>query len=52
MLDVVIRNAHIIDGTGTPGWTGEIGLEGDKIAALGVVDCEGRREIDAGGQVV
>ena len=52
MLDVVIRNAHIIDGTGTPGWTGEIGLEGDKIAALGVVDCKGRREIDAGGQVV
>ncbi len=50
---LVIKNGRIIDGTGRPSFTGDIGVEGDKITAVGrVADCEGAVVIDAGGKVV
>ena len=35
MLDILIRNARIVDGTGAPPQPGEVGIEGDKIACVG-----------------
>jgi len=52
VLDLVIRNAHIIDGTGRPGYAGDVGVAGGRIRALGRVTESARRTIDAGGHVV
>jgi N-acyl-D-amino-acid deacylase len=50
--DLVIRNGLIVDGTGSPGRTGDLAVDGDRITAVGTVDDGGRREIDADGLVV
>jgi N-acyl-D-aspartate/D-glutamate deacylase len=52
-FDIVITNGHIIDGTGSPWYSGEVGIRGGKIAAIGNLASAGRtRTIDAHGQVV
>jgi dihydroorotase/N-acyl-D-amino-acid deacylase len=51
--DVVIRNGHIIDGTGSPWYSGDIGIRGGRIAALGKLDAAStKRTLDARGMVV
>jgi N-acyl-D-aspartate/D-glutamate deacylase len=52
VLDLAIRNALIIDGTGRDGVAGDIGIAGGRIRALGRVTDSARRTIDAGGHVV
>jgi N-acyl-D-amino-acid deacylase len=49
--DVVIRNALIYDGSGGKPYSGDIAIDGDRIAYVGVHRAlEGHREIDAHGQ--
>lgn len=48
-LDLVIRNAYIYDGSGMPGYRGEIGIRGGRIVRVGRVPQRGVREIDADG---
>lgn len=49
-FDLVIRGSTILDGTGAPAWTADIGILGDMIAALGSISPEqGKRTIDASG---
>ncbi len=50
--DIVIRNGAIIDGTGNPRFHGDIGINGNYITAVGVIDGVGRKEIDASGKIV
>ena len=51
--DLVITNGHIIDGTGSPWYSGDIGIRDGKIAAIGNLASAPRtRTIDAGGKVV
>jgi N-acyl-D-amino-acid deacylase len=51
--DLIIRNGHIIDGTGSPWYAGEIGVRGGRIAVIGHLgDATAARTIDAGGMVV
>ena len=52
MLDVLIRGAVVVDGTGRPGFTADLGIEGDSIACLGEAREEARLEIDASGLTV
>jgi N-acyl-D-aspartate/D-glutamate deacylase len=52
MHDTVIRGGTIIDGSGKPGFTGDIALDGDKIAQVGGKAGPGKREIDAAGLIV
>ena len=54
MLDILIENGLIVDGTGNPGYYGSIGIDGDRVQVFrGVVrDVEARRSIDASGLVV
>ncbi|MDZ7683671.1 MAG: D-aminoacylase [Gammaproteobacteria bacterium] len=48
MTDIAIRNVRILDGTGSPAFEGDIGIEGDRISAVG--DVPGAdREIDGEG---
>ncbi len=51
--DLIIRNARVIDGTGSPWYRAEIGVRGDTIAAIAPSIAEkAARVIDAGGQIV
>jgi N-acyl-D-amino-acid deacylase len=51
--DVVIRHGHIIDGTGSPWYAGDIGIRDGHIAAIGDLShAHGKQEIDAAGRVV
>ena len=51
--DLVIRNGHVIDGTGSPWYAADIGIRAGKIAAIGrLTDAPARRTIDARGMVV
>lgn len=50
---LVIDNAVIVDGTGAPGFTGGVAVEGERIAAVGdVAGWRADERIDAGGQVL
>src|SRR5690242_16008244 len=52
-FDVVITNGHIIDGTGSPWYSGDVGIRDGKIAAIGNLSADPRkRTIDAAGKVV
>lgn len=51
--DLLITNAHIIDGTGSPWYEGSVGVRSGKIAAIGrLIHPTARRVIDARGMAV
>jgi dihydroorotase/N-acyl-D-amino-acid deacylase len=52
-FDLVITHGHIIDGTGSPWYSGDIGIRDGKITAIGNLSAAPRkRTIDAAGKVV
>lgn len=52
-FDIIIRNGHIIDGTGSPWYSGDIGIRNGHIAAIGFLgNAQASRTIDAHGLVV
>jgi N-acyl-D-amino-acid deacylase len=52
-FDLVITNGHIIDGTGSPWYSGDLGIRDGRIAAIGNLREAARaRTIDAQGKVV
>jgi len=51
-MSLVIRDALVVDGTGTPGFTADVGIAGDRIVAMGNIQAKGEREIDAAGKVL
>ena len=52
-FDVVIVNGHIIDGTGSPWYSGQVGIRAGRIAAIGNLESAPHRQtIDAKGMVV
>jgi dihydroorotase/N-acyl-D-amino-acid deacylase len=52
-LDIVITNGHIIDGTGSPWYSGDVGIRDGKITAIGNLrEVPRQRTIDAAGKVV
>ena len=51
-FDLVIRGGTVIDGTGTPGFTADVGVKDGVITAIGKLAGAGAEEIDARGQVV
>jgi N-acyl-D-amino-acid deacylase len=51
--DLVIRNGHIIDGTGSPWYAADIAIRDGHIAAIGHLDSAAAKQtIDAAGMVV
>ncbi len=51
--DVLIRNGHILDGTGNPWYSADIAISGDRIVAIGdLPHATAKRVIDASGLVV
>ena len=52
-FDLIITNGHIIDGTGSPWYSGDVGIRDGKIAAIGnLTGATSKRTIDAHGNVV
>jgi len=52
-FDLVITNGHIVDGTGSPWYSGDIGIRDGRIAAIGNLSTAARqRTIDAKAKVV
>ena len=52
-FDIVIVGGHIIDGTGSPWYSGDVGIRDGHIAAIGdLAAASRRRTIDAAGRVV
>jgi dihydroorotase/N-acyl-D-amino-acid deacylase len=52
-FDIVITNGRIIDGTGSPWYSGDVGIRDGKVTAIGNLAAASRaRTIDAGGKVV
>ena len=53
MFDVIISGGRIIDGSGSPWYSGDIGIRGDRIAAIGRLNqAEAHRVIEANDRVV
>src|SRR5437016_2498491 len=53
MFDVLITGGRVIDGTGLPAFLADVGIEGERITAVGRLDqAEARTRLDATGLVV
>jgi N-acyl-D-aspartate/D-glutamate deacylase len=51
-LDTVIRGGTVVDGSGTPRFSADIGIKDGRIAEIGKVTTPARRTIDADGLIV
>ncbi|HUQ84598.1 MAG TPA: D-aminoacylase [Gemmatimonadaceae bacterium] len=55
-FDVIIENGKIVDGTGTPWTYGDVGIRGDRIAAIaprgGLRNASAKQRVDAKGHIV
>ena len=52
MLDLLIKNGALVDGTGAPTRRADVGIAGGRIAAVGKVSESAKRTIDASDLVV
>jgi len=53
MFDLLIKNGLVVDGSGAPGFRGDIGISGGKISAVGSgLPADAGQVIDAAGRVV
>ena len=52
-FDVLIRNGEVVDGTGSPPRRADVGIDDERIVAVGELgEAEGYEEIDATGRLV
>ena len=52
-FDLILTNGHIIDGTGSPWYSGDVGIRDGKIAAIGNLSAAtAKRTIDVHGLVI
>src|SRR5256885_16401208 len=52
-FDVLLTHGRIVDGTGSPWVVGDVGIVGDRIAAVGALTgAAGRKTVDASNLVV
>jgi N-acyl-D-amino-acid deacylase len=52
MLDLLLRNGLVIDGTGTPGLQGDVGVLNGRVVEVGQVNEAARTVIDASDLLV
>lgn len=52
LVDLVLRDGKIVDGSGNPWFYGDVAVDGERIVAIGSISVRGRREIDVKGKVV
>jgi N-acyl-D-aspartate/D-glutamate deacylase len=52
MLDLVIRNGRVVDGTGLPAYRADVAVRDGRIVKIGHIDESARHTVDASGRVV
>lgn len=53
MLDILVQNGAVVDGSGAPGYRAAVAIDGDRIAEVGVLEgAQAATVIDASGHVV
>src|SRR5437879_12950741 len=53
MFDLLLTNGRVVDGTGLPWYGADVGIKGDRMAAVGALgNAETKERIDAQGLVV
>jgi N-acyl-D-amino-acid deacylase len=53
MFDIIIRNGRIVDGSGSPWYSGDVGIRGERIAAIGNLrNAHAGKIIDAADRIV
>ncbi len=52
MLDLIIRGGEVVDGTGSPRRRADVGIQGDRIVAVGSLDDVAAEVLDATGRIV
>ena len=52
MFDLVIRDAKIVDGSGSPSFCGDVGVQGDKVVFVGSKAARGKQEVNAEGRLL
>jgi N-acyl-D-amino-acid deacylase len=53
MLDIIVQNGTVVDGSGAPGYRADVAIDGDRIAEVGMLeDAQAEMVIDASGHVV
>src|SRR5450759_3400121 len=53
MLDLILENATVLDGTGKESFTADLGIQGERIESIGnLKDAEAARRIDVSGKTV
>jgi N-acyl-D-aspartate/D-glutamate deacylase len=52
MLDLVVKNGKIVDGSGMPGFFADLGIKDGLVVKVGKVTEEASEVIDAGGKIV
>ena len=52
MLDLVIRNGKVVDGSGLPAYLGDVGIKDGRIVRVGRVTEDAAQTIDANGKVI
>jgi N-acyl-D-aspartate/D-glutamate deacylase len=51
-LDLLIRNGSVVDGTGAPRFTADVGIRDGRIVEIGRIGGTARQTIDADGRIV
>ena len=51
-MEFIIRNAMIYDGSGSPGYKGDLAVQGNSIMAVGSFHAIGKTEFDAKGKAL
>jgi len=52
-FDVILKNGHILDGSGGPWYAADVGVRGDRIAAIGKLDgAQAKTVVDATGRII
>lgn len=52
MLDCVVRNGTVVDGTGSPRVKADVGIRNGHVVAVGIVSEDAKTSIDAAGRIV
>jgi N-acyl-D-aspartate/D-glutamate deacylase len=52
MLDLILRNGLVVDGTGAPARRADVGVRDGRITAIGAIDDSASRVVDCDGLVV